>query len=427
MNDIIINLFNLKPSDIEDIHFTPCGSLTQCNIVLAQRPTACPSCGKTSRLVHDYSNRTLRHSVLAEHDLIVNYRKRRYYCDACQKPFPERNPFSSPGKRISSATVIRIMKLLQMDNMTFSSVAHLTGVSTTTVMKVFDEHAGVSSIPLPRCMCIDEIYVSKYLQSEYSCVLLDFDTGNIYDMLPSRRKDDLANYFSRINKGTRRYVKYICIDMYENYRDLAHRYFPNALVCVDSFHVIKNINYAFDRVRIRVMNSFDRKSEEYRLLKRFHWLLKKSRSRIDFEHMINLNWYYSIIGSKYVSPDSLINRLLQINPELEAAYILKNDYENINAMATYHNAEQYLNKYIDDIRVFGVSEFQPVASMLKNWKAEIVNSFLTYRGRRISNGPIESMNSRIKKIKRNGNGYTNFYRFRLRCLYTLNKGSSIKF
>ena len=77
--------------------------------------------------------------------------------------------------------------------------------------------------------------------------------------------------------------------MWENYRDLAHRYFPNALVCVDSFHVVKNVNYAFDRVRIRIMNSYDRASEEYRLLKRFHWLLKKSRDNIDFERMINLH------------------------------------------------------------------------------------------------------------------------------------------
>ena len=48
----------------------------------------------------------------------------------------------------------------------------------------------------------------------------------------------------------------------------------------------KNVNYAFDRVRIRIMNSYDRASEEYRLLKRFHWLLKKSRDNIDFETWI---------------------------------------------------------------------------------------------------------------------------------------------
>ena len=342
MKDIIIKLFNMEPSDIEQFEVIPCGSVIQCNITLQHRPTPCPSCGKISRRVHDYYRRTLKHAVLVENDLIVVYRKRRYYCTACQKPFPENNPFSLPGKRISQATVIRIMKLLKRESITFSTAAELTDVSTTTVMKVFDEHAGIATVPLPRCLCIDEVYVSKYLQTEYACVLLDFDTGAIYDLIPSRRKEELSSYFSNINKGTRNYVKYISFDMWENYRDLAHRYFPNALVCVDSFHVVKNVNYAFDRVRIRIMNSYDRASEEYRLLKRFHWLLKKSRDNIDFERMINLHRYYYIVGSKYISPEALINRLLEIDPELEIAYTLKCDYDEINSIATYHNAGRYI-------------------------------------------------------------------------------------
>lgn len=177
----------MEPSDIEQFEVIPCGSVIQCNITLQHRPTPCPSCGKISRRVHDYYRRTLKHAVLVENDLIVVYRKRRYYCTACQKPFPENNPFSLPGKRISQATVIRIMKLLKRESITFSTAAELTDVSTTTVMKVFDEHAGIATVPLPRCLCIDEVYVSKYLQTEYACVLLDFDTGAIYDLIPSRR------------------------------------------------------------------------------------------------------------------------------------------------------------------------------------------------------------------------------------------------
>lgn len=426
MKDIIIKLFNLEPSDIQEFEIIPCGNLSLCNIKLRQKPTPCPYCGKPSRTVHDYYSRTLKHAVLTEIDLIVVYKKRRYYCSNCQKPFSENNPFSLPGKRISQATIIRIMKLLKDSSLTFSCVANLTNVSTTTVMKVFDEHAGISSIPLPRCLCIDEVYVSKYLQTEYACVLLDFDSGAIYDLIPSRKKYELAAYFSSINRETRKYVQYISMDMWETYRELANQYFPNALVCVDSFHVIKNVNYAFDRVRIRVMNSFNKDSEEYKLLKSFHWLLKKSRRNINFKKVIRLRKYFHILGSKYMYPDILINRLIKIDPELEIAYKLKCDYDNINSISKYQNAGTFIEKYIEDIYIFGVREFFPVAKMLRNWKQEIVNSFITYRGRRISNGPIESTNSRIKLIKRNANGYKNFQRFRLRCLYTLNKGSTIK-
>ena len=57
----------------------------------------------------------------------------------------------------------------------------------------------------------------------------------------------------------------------------------------------------------------------------------------------------------------------------------------------------------------------------------IINSFDTFDNRRISNGPVESVNSRIKLIKTSGNGYSNFERFRKRVLYSLNSDSSIKF
>lgn len=64
--------------------------------------------------------------------------------------------------------------------------------------------------------------------------------------------------------------------------------------------------------------------------------------------------------------------------------------------------------------------------MIRRWRTPIQNSFDRYEGQRISNGPVESINSRIKSIKTNGNGYGNFARFRLRVMYSLNRDSSIR-
>lgn len=40
---------------------------------------------------------------------------------------------------------------------------------------------------------------------------------------------------------------------------------------------------------------------------------------------------------------------------------------------------------------------------------------------RLSNGPIEGINSIIEQVKTNGKGYTAFKRFRLRIIYVINK------
>ncbi len=68
-----------------------------------------------------------------------------------------------------------------------------------------------------------------------------------------------------------------------------------------------------------------------------------------------------------------------------------------------------------------------MANALNNWKVEIVNSFIKFRGQRVSNGPIEGRNSLIKKILKIANGYSNFKRFRNRVMYCLNRYASHSF
>lgn len=122
----------------------------------------------------------------------------------------------------------------------------------------------------------------------------------------------------------------------------------------------------------------------------------------------------------------LLNLILSLDTELEIAYLLKYEYEQINIKCTDKKIETSLEKYIEDLTIFNLHEFETVKKVLKNWKQEIINSFDAVDGRRISNGPVESVNSRIKLMKSSATGYGNFERFRKRVLYSLNKASTIK-
>ena len=61
------------------------------------------------------------------------------------------------------------------------------------------------------------------------------------------------------------------------------------------------------------------------------------------------------------------------------------------------------------------------------WKDLIINSFIVVNGKRNSNGPIESLNSRIKKLISHGNGFKSFERFRNKTMFSLNKNEPIKY
>ncbi|MCB6405441.1 transposase, partial [Megasphaera massiliensis] len=71
--------------------------------------------------------------------------------------------------------------------------------------------------PLPEIICIDEVYALKDNHSKYVCILLDFLSHEMVDMLPDRKKYSLLNYFDRIPIQERNNVKYVVIDMYSVY------------------------------------------------------------------------------------------------------------------------------------------------------------------------------------------------------------------
>ncbi len=68
------------------------------------------------------------------------------------------------------------------------------------------------------------------------------------------------------------------MDMFSPYYQLAKQLCPNAKIVLDRFHIVQHLSRAMNRVRIQIMNQFDRKSQEYRALKRY-WKLIQQDSR----------------------------------------------------------------------------------------------------------------------------------------------------
>lgn len=427
MKNIIIKFLNLERSEILSIDIFSEQNEVFAYIILKRKYIQCPKCNTVTNRIHDYNERTISHAILHGINTTIIYKQRRYHCHNCNKSFVEPNPFVNPKKRISKYTVLRIMKELKNPKYTFSMVAENCGISASTVMHVFDNSVGIPNKKLPTILCIDEVFAVKYKQRVYACVLLDWHTGQIYDLLPNRRKHYLAKHFTKIDKEIRDKVTYVSIDMWTPYKDFVTLYFRNAKICVDNFHITKLVNYAFDKVRIRIMNSYAHHTNEYYLLKKYNWLLKKKYDDIDNDKRITVHKKMAFFYSKHVIPRDLINVMLHIDSELEIAYTLKESFNDLNKAATSETIESYLDSFLNDLRIYNLPEFNNVITSFTKWRQEIINSFDIVDDKRVSNGPIESVNSRIKLIKRNANGYTNFERFKKRILYSLNKDSFIKF
>ena len=85
------------------------------------------------------------------------------------------------------------------------------------------------------------------------------------------------------------------------------------------------------------------------------------------------------------------------------------------------------NKMLTEaLKESNIKELIDCGKTRENYEEYIVNSFLKYKGVRLSNGPIEGINSRIKTLKKIYCGYANYRRFFKRVIYIINKNDSKK-
>ncbi|MEG0327804.1 MAG: ISL3 family transposase [Erysipelothrix sp.] len=416
MNNAIIEFLNLRETYIESIQ---CSSLKDeliVNLSLLQKNQVCPRCHLVTNKVLNFYTRKVNHGIFINRKCIVYFKQKRYKCHSCLHTFNEPSTLVSKSQKKSRASHMQIMELLKDPHTTFTYVARLLSLSDNTVIDTFYDNVPDYKPSMPEMLCIDEVYLGRNSTKKYAAVLLDFKKNAMTDIIYGRNKDDFHHYLQKFSKEELNKVKYLSTDMFEGYRSLQKMYFKHALLCVDSFHVIQLINTMFHKELLRIMRNYEKDSIEYYLLKhKKYFLLKNSDSVKDwYKQEYNHKLGYFLYLTRYRE------LLFNIDPLIKDLYELKVDYIAFNRLKDKELIIQrfdiLLNRFINHEN----REIVRVGRTLLKWKQEILNSFNWYKGRRISNGPIESRNNTIKLVIRNAAGYRKFNHLRTRIIYCVN-------
>ena len=426
-NKFITNILNVDDKDIDSLDCIDDsnGNLTLTIKLLRKESDVCPACDKPGR-IHGYNTKKLNHSIFANRKCIIIFKQRRYKCVDCDLTFSESNPFSKRNEKITHETKINVLKDLKRTNVTYNQVAGRYNITATEVQRIFDKHVNIEPHALPEALSIDEHYFpnSDY-DGLYMFIMMDFRTGELIDIYPDRKKSYLISKFSAIKNRTYNdkthtselsRVKYISMDLNDYYRQVCKLYFPNAIICADEFHVIKNLNDYFDNVRKRCRRNCDSDLYIY-LLTKFECVLS-----VDAD-LDNIGKYNRKLG-RYINYRGIRELIFEAFPDIRIAYELKEDYILFNRTATLNNAETELEKLIETFKNCSKKEYKAFSSLLINWKKEIVNSFIVIEGKRINNSFIESRNRQIGSLIYNANGLSNFKRTRNRIMYCINKNDT---
>lgn len=422
MNNELLKLFDIKDDDVNCFTIDNLETLYKINVWFKPTCMCCPVCGSLHFNSKGYSKRTLVSNPMNDKPVNIITHVKRYRCIDCGSTFSDSNPISYENWSFTRTAIISILNRLKPYNSTYSSVAKSFGVSTTRIIEIFDSFVRIKRHKLPRVLLLDEFHFSKHTKYNYPALLMNFENNLIIDVVESRTHDVMSSYFFGIDLEERKRVEYICTDMSFIFKPLLKTYFPNATLLVDHFHVVRLINDQLNNTRKRIMRKYEynKKSEEYRILKHRYKILLKARNDVD-----DTVTHYDKILEYHVSENMILERMLSYDDELKQAYYAKEEYLIFDQVKKEDINNTDKRKEIDNVikrfRHTQVEESIKVADTLVHWKEEILNSFVWINDRRISNGPCEGKNNYVKKILFNANGMINFERARNRIMYSQNK------
>ncbi len=234
-----------------------------------------------------------------------------------------------------------------------------------------------------RRISIDEISMRKG-HKDFKTVVCDIDKGELLEVIDSHKQQDIIEALIEQPIQVREAVTEVSVDMWGGFTKVVELVFPNAHLVIDRFHVMQPINQELNAIRKQV--GVTHRGSKFLLLKNLENLTDS-----EFEQLKDI---------------------LQQSRKLLIAYKYKEEFREI--YQTSESVTEGKERMIDWLE--SASElYGKVIQTINNHLTGICNYFIS----QTTSGTMEGINNKIKLIKRQGYGFTNFRNFRLRLLASL--------
>ena len=401
--NFITNILGIKDNNIIILDYLDAGTHKEIIAKLDYPAPKCLDCqGQMAK--YDFQKESkITYLECAGYKTLIRLRKRRFRCKVCGKIAVAETSLVKKNHQISTIVNQKITQKL-IEKIPMTAIAESLSISTSTVIRKLKEFEFKSDLNhLPEHMSWDEYSFKK---GKMSFIAQDYDTRKIVAILDGRTQATIRNHFLRYSRQVRSRVKVITMDMFSPYYAIARKLFPNAKIVLDRFHIVQHLSRAMNRVRIQIMNQFDRRSHEYKALKRYWKLIQQDSRKLSDKR------FYRPTFRSHLTNKEVLEKLLSYFQELRQHY-------NLYQLLLFHFQEKQTDHFFSliDERISSVNPiFQTVFKTFLKDKDKIMNALeLPY-----SNAKLEATNNLIKVIKRNAFGFRNFDNFKTRILIALN-------
>ena len=359
----------------------------------------CPECRSKQLIRKGHVTRVFRTIPIGTKPVFIEFAIPRIQCLACRVVRQVKVAFADVRRSYTKTFERYVLELSR--HMTIRDVARHLGVGWDMIKDIqkryLNKRFSRPNLKKLKQIAIDEISIGK--GHRYLTVVLDLATGAVVFVGAGKGSDALIPFWRRLNRYKGTTIKAVAIDMSPAYIRAVTNNLPNAAIVFDHFHVVKLFNDRLAEFR-RYLQSQMESKEKAQFLKGTRWLLLKNPE--------NLN------------PDKnetqRLHQALEVNKPLATAYYMKEELRQLWKQPSKWHAANFLNAWILKAKASNIVFLDHFANTLEeHWQG-----ILAYYDHKISTGPLEGTNNKIKTLQRQAYGFRDLEFFKLK-IYALHR------
>src|SRR3954451_8495737 len=370
------------------------GGQTIFNIRQEFETCRCPACGSPQVQSRGQVERRFKTLPIGDRPTFVVLPIPRVECRACGVVRQVKVPFADVRRGYTRAFERYALELGR--RMTIRDVAVHLDVSWDLIKDIqkrdLSRRYARPKLKHLRHLAIDEIAVAK--GHRYLTVVLDLDSGAVVFVGDGKGADALKPFWKRLRPSGAK-IEAVAMDMSAAYRGAVATHLPGAKIVFDRFHVMKLFNEKLSDLR-RALHREATDVLQKQVLKGTRWLLLKNADNLDKEK-----------GEK-----RRLEEALALNKPLATAYYMKEELRLFWEQPGKRFATIFLESWIRRAVASGIRMLQQMAKTLALYRSGL----LAYYDVRITSGPMEGTNNKIKTMKRQAYWFRDWGFFKLKLL-----------
>jgi transposase len=334
--------------------------------------------------------RRVRHESVGYRQTVLRFKAYKFYCYTCQRYFNQRFPGIGKYQRATSRLHQQVFHQ-HTQGASQHALAQDFKMGKATIERWYHQqyvlaYKEIDNRQCPVVLGIDEHFFSK--KQGYATTLCNLKKHRVFDIVKGRSASELARYMKQL--PGREKVKVICIDLSSNYKHIIQRYFPNAKIVADRFHIIRLMLHQC----MQTYQEIDPKMKNQR----------------------------GLLAALRTKPENLTakrlqrrNEYLKHQPAIQAIYQFKQKLHRVLMKKTLQarKCRRVIPVFLRMITALKQSPFKRLATLgktLYQWREEVVRMWRFSK----NNGITEGFHRKMKLIQRRAYGFRNFENYRLR-------------